>query len=47
MGPTHEKGTALIEWALLVLLIAIVAFLAVRGFGTELSSTFSTIGSSI
>ena len=38
-----EKGAYMVEYALLVVLIAIVALVAVRIAGTEVSDTFSEI----
>jgi len=42
-----EKGASLVEYSLLVLLIAIVALAAVAYFGNELSSTYSEINSNL
>jgi len=42
-----DRGAALIEWALLVTLIAIVSLIAVSLAGAELSQTFSEIGTEI
>lgn len=42
-----ERGASMVEYALLVVLIAIVGFLAVANFGTNLSGAFSTIASSL
>ncbi|MGH8874731.1 MAG: Flp family type IVb pilin [Acidimicrobiia bacterium] len=42
-----QHGAALVEWALLVLLVAIVAMVAVRVAGDSLSGTYSTIASSL
>ena len=42
-----DKGASMVEYALLVVLIAIVALVAVRLAGTEVSSTFSEIGSGL
>jgi pilus assembly protein Flp/PilA len=42
-----ERGASMVEYALLVVLIAIVGFLAVANFGTNLSDAFSTIASSL
>jgi pilus assembly protein Flp/PilA len=44
---TNEKGASLVEYSLLVLLIAIVALAAVAYFGNELSSTYSDINSNL
>ncbi len=43
----EDKGASMVEYALLVVLIAIVALVAVRLAGTEVSSTFSEIGSGL
>ncbi len=40
-----DRGASLVEWGLLVTLIAIVAILAVTGVGEENSELFSEIGS--
>jgi pilus assembly protein Flp/PilA len=42
-----EKGASMVEYALLVVLIAIVALVAVRLAGTEVSETFSDIASGL
>ena len=42
-----EKGASMVEYALLVVLIAIVALVAVQLAGREVSSTFSEIGSGL
>ena len=44
---TNEKGASLVEYSLLVLLIAIVALAAVAYFGNELRSTYSDINSNL
>lgn len=38
-----ERGASMVEYALLVVLIALAAFLAVRFAGNNLSSTYSNI----
>ena len=43
----HEKGASMVEYALLVALIAMVAFSAVQVFGDSLSAEFDTIASSV
>jgi pilus assembly protein Flp/PilA len=43
----EEKGASMVEYALLVVLIAIVALVGVRLAGTEVSETFSEIGSGL
>lgn len=42
-----DRGAALVEWGLLVTLIAIVVLIAASLAGTELSHTFSEIGTEI
>ena len=42
-----EKGASMVEYSLLVLLIAIVALVAVTVAGSELSETYSEIGSNL
>jgi pilus assembly protein Flp/PilA len=42
-----DEGASMVEYALLVVLIAIVALVAVRLAGTEVSTTFSEIGSGL
>ena len=42
-----ERGASLVEYALLVALIAVVCIVAVTFLGTAASSKFSTLGSSI
>ncbi len=42
-----EQGASLVEYALLVALIAIAAIVAVRTLGTNLNTTFTEIGNSI
>ncbi len=44
---TPERGASMVEYALLVVLIAIVALVAVQLSGQELSSTYSEIASSV
>jgi pilus assembly protein Flp/PilA len=43
----EEKGASMVEYSLLVLLIAIVALLAVTLAGNELSETYSEIASGV
>lgn len=43
----HERGASMVEYALLVVLIAIIAFVAVQLAGEELSQTYSEIASSM
>lgn len=44
---SSEKGASMVEYGLLVALIAIVALVAVAMSGNELSETFSEIGSTL
>ena len=43
----EDRGASMVEYALLVVLIAIVALIAVQLAGTEVSSTFSEIASGL
>lgn len=43
----EDHGASMVEYALLVLLIAIVALVAVALAGTQLSTTYSEIASSV
>ena len=42
-----EKGASMVEYALLVMLIAMVALVAVALMGTQLSGTYSEISSNL
>ena len=42
-----EKGASLVEYAILVALIVIVAIAAIQGLGTEVSESFSNITSNL
>jgi len=42
-----EKGQALVEYALLVVFIAIVVYLMVKGTGREVNCVWSTINSAL
>jgi len=42
-----EKGASMVEYALLVVLIAIIALVAVALAGEEVSSTFSDVASGL
>ncbi len=44
---TDDRGASMVEYALLVGLIAIVAIVAVTFFGTQLSAEYDDIASSI
>ena len=45
--PSTDTGASMVEYALLVVLIAIVAVVAVQLAGNELSTTYSEIASSV
>ena len=40
-----EEGASLVEYALLVALIAVVCLIAIRVIGSKASQSFSTVGS--
>ena len=42
-----ERGASLVEYALLVALIAVVCIVAIRILGNEANSSFSSTGSAI
>ncbi len=42
-----EKGASMVEYALLVVLIAIIALVAIALAGTQVSETFSEIASGL
>ena len=42
-----ERGASLVEYALLVALIAVVCIVAITFLGRSASSKFSTVGSSV
>ena len=44
---SDDRGASMVEYALLVVLIAIVAIIAIRFAGREVSQTFSDIGSGL
>jgi Flp pilus assembly pilin Flp len=43
----HERGASMVEYALLVMMIAMVALAAVAIAGSELSETYSEISSGL
>lgn len=43
----NDNGASMVEYALLVVLIALVALVAVQLAGSELSTTYSEIASSV
>ncbi len=44
---TDERGASLLEYALLVALIAVVCILAITFLGSSASSKFSSVGTAI
>jgi len=44
---TDERGASLVEYALLVALIAVICIVAIAFLGNAASSKFSTVGSGI
>ncbi|HET9258838.1 MAG TPA: Flp family type IVb pilin [Acidimicrobiia bacterium] len=43
----EERGASMVEYSLLVVLIAIVAFVAVQVAGQEISTTYSDIAENV
>lgn len=43
----EERGAGMVEYALLVVLIALIAFIAIQFAGQEVSTVFSNIGNSL
>jgi Flp pilus assembly pilin Flp len=43
----EDRGASMVEYALLVVLIAIIALVAIRLAGREVSNTFTTISDSL
>jgi pilus assembly protein Flp/PilA len=43
----NERGASMVEYGLLLALIAVIALVAVKAFGTGVSSQFSSIDSSV
>jgi pilus assembly protein Flp/PilA len=44
---SDERGASMVEYGLLLALLAVIAIVAVRALGTSVSTKFSTIDSSI
>jgi pilus assembly protein Flp/PilA len=44
---SRDEGASMIEYALLIVLIAIIALLAIRLAGNQVSQAFSDIGSGL
>lgn len=42
-----EKGASLVEYALLVALIAVACIVAIRALGSKISQQFSTVGGAL
>ncbi len=42
-----DRGASMVEYALLVVLIAIIAIVAIKFAGSQVSSTFDKIGNSL
>jgi pilus assembly protein Flp/PilA len=42
-----ERGQGLVEYALILVLIAVVVIVAVRGIGCQANSTFSKVNSAL
>ena len=47
LGRRGDRGASLVEYALLVALIAVVCVVAVTYFGTQTGDTFSRVSSSV
>jgi len=47
LGITSDRGASLVEYALLVALIAVVCILAITFLGKSASSKFSSVGSAV
>lgn len=47
LGGTDERGASMVEYGLLLGLIAIIALVAVQAFGTGVSEKFSSINSAV
>ena len=43
----RDEGASLVEYSLLIALIAVIALVAMRFFGTELSTSYSDIAQSV
>lgn len=47
LGTTGERGAAMVEYGLLLGLIAIIALVAVKAFGSGVSTQFSSVDSAV
>lgn len=43
----EDRGASMVEYALLVVLIAIIAIVAIRFVGNSVSSTFNDVGTTL
>lgn len=43
----EDRGAGMVEYALLVVLIALIAFIAIQFAGEEVSTVFSNVGNSL
>ena len=46
-NPNDQKGASLVEYALLIALVAVVAISAMRGLGNQVNTSFSQTSSSM
>lgn len=46
-APEREEGASLVEYALLVALIAVVCLVALKAIGSQVSKSFSSVNSSL
>ena len=46
-GGTDERGAALVEYTLLLALVAIICIMAITTLGEQSSTEFTTVGTSI
>ena len=47
LKPQSERGASMVEYGLLLALIAVIAIVAVKAFGQGVSTKFSTINASV
>ncbi len=47
LSTTGERGASMVEYGLLLALIAVVALVAVQAFGSGVSTQFSSINSNV
>lgn len=43
----EDRGAGMVEYALLVVLIALIAFIAIQFAGNQVSTVFSNVGNSL